>query len=81
MKNKELETELEGFKLVKHKIGWEGFDYCFRWYSDFTRDVKDKKFHELREGYLDGKITSFELIKYINTKIDELSNAIKQNEK
>jgi hypothetical protein len=29
----------------------EGFDYCFVNYSSFTQ-IKDKKFHELREAYL-----------------------------
>lgn len=29
----------------------EGFDYCFRSYSDF-QNVNDVKFHRLREAYL-----------------------------
>jgi hypothetical protein len=29
----------------------EGFDYCFRNYSAF-KEVKDKKFHDLRKAYL-----------------------------
>ncbi len=29
----------------------EGFDYAFRFYSDFS-EVKDKKFHSLRKAYV-----------------------------
>lgn len=29
----------------------EGFDYAFRYYSTFS-EVKDKKFHKLREAYI-----------------------------
>lgn len=29
----------------------EGFDYCFRNYSDFDK-VKDAEFHKLREAYI-----------------------------
>ena len=29
----------------------EGFDYTFRHYSNFE-DIKDKRFHELRNAYL-----------------------------
>lgn len=43
MKLKELES-------VLYKVGAEGFDYCFREYSDFLQ-IKDKKFHELRRAY------------------------------
>lgn len=68
------ERELEGFRLVKHKISWEGFDYCFRYYSDFLDDVKDEDFHLLREGYLKGLVTSRDLEYYIDLKIKELTN-------
>ncbi len=40
----------------------EGFDYCFRNYSAF-KEVKDKKFHDLRKAYLKAAET-FE--KYLN---------------
>ena len=36
---------------VRAAVENEGFDYCFRNYSDF-KEVKDKKFHELREAYV-----------------------------
>lgn len=68
------EAELKGFKLVKHKMAWEGFDYCFRFYSDFLDDVKDEDFHLLREGYLNGKVSSRDLEFYVNMKIEELEN-------
>lgn len=68
---KEITRELEAFELVKHKISWEGFDYCFRYYSDFE-EVKDEKFHELRKGYLNGKVQSVELNHYVEKKIAEL---------
>lgn len=35
---------------VRCTVECEGFDYAFRHYSDFD-DIKDKKFHELREAY------------------------------
>lgn len=37
-------------ELLRHKIDAEGFDYCFRLYSDWE-EIKDPKFHELREAY------------------------------
>jgi hypothetical protein len=30
----------------------EGFDYCFRYYTDF-KDIKDDKFHQLRLAYIE----------------------------
>jgi hypothetical protein len=38
------------FNDVQAKIENEGFDYCFRDYSDF-KDVKDEEFHKLRLAY------------------------------
>jgi len=73
MTKKEKQKELDGFKLVKHKIGWEGFDYCFKCYSDFKTNITDEKFHQLREGYLNGTVIQSELSQYISEKIDELS--------
>jgi len=35
-------------------IECEGFDYCFVHYTDFS-DITDKKFHELRNKYLDAR--------------------------
>ena len=36
------------------KIDNEGFDYCFISYSNFE-EIKDEKFHELREKYIKTK--------------------------
>lgn len=44
----------------------EGFDYCFRNYSSF-QDIKDEKFHELREAY---KKAADELENYITKNLD-----------
>lgn len=30
----------------------EGFDYCFRGYSDW-KEIKDKEFHQLRKAYVE----------------------------
>jgi len=75
MTKEEKEKELEGFELVKHKIGWEGFHYCFEFYSDFKKEIKDEKFHELREGYLNNKVSRKVLNDYIESKIIELKKA------
>lgn len=37
---------------VLERIEWEGFDYTFIHYSAFP-DIKDEKFHELRQAYID----------------------------
>lgn len=43
------------------KIEWEGFDYTFADYSDW-KEIKDKKFHELREAFVKAREA---LTKYI----------------
>jgi len=61
------EEENEDYNYVKNKMKNEGFDYCFRCYSDF-KEVNDDKFHELRNNY----INSANLLEdYINNKCDE----------
>ncbi len=37
-------------EMLKSKIYSEGFDYAIIYYSTWT-DIKDKKFHELREKF------------------------------
>jgi hypothetical protein len=39
------------FKDVWDRIDQEGFDYTFVHYSKFD-EIKDKRFHKLREAYL-----------------------------
>ena len=36
---------------LEAKIDGEGFDYAFRYYSNYE-DIKDPKFHELRLAYI-----------------------------
>lgn len=38
-------------RAVQFKIYDEGLDYCFLYYSDWSQ-IKDKKFHSLREAYI-----------------------------
>lgn len=45
----------------------EGFDYCFCYYSGF-KEVKDEKFHKLREAY---KAAKKALQEYINPEDHE----------
>ena len=49
-------------RYVRSTINNEGFDYCFRCYSNFE-DIKDEKFHELRKAYLKA---AKELEKHVN---------------
>ena len=57
----------EDFEYVSALIRQEGFHYCFKHYSSFP-EVKDEKFHELREQYL--KVAD-ELEKYVNDRAEE----------
>ena len=61
------EEEKEDWKYVQSKMNNEGFDYCWRCYSNFN-EIKNDEFHELRRQY----IKSSELLEnYINNKCDE----------
>jgi hypothetical protein len=42
----------KAFAEVNNAIDNEGFEYAFVSYSNFP-NIKDRKFHELREAYLD----------------------------
>lgn len=64
--------ELENFEIVKNRMVQEGFDYCFKHYSDFS-EIKDEEFHKLRIDYLE---SSKNLEEYINNKINNLQNNI-----
>ena len=46
MANEKMELE-----EVRYRMDEEGFDYCFRAYSNFS-EVKDEEFHKLREAYI-----------------------------
>lgn len=59
--------ELEDWQMVLYRMGAEGFHYCFHRYSSFE-EIKDEKFHELRNQYLS---ISSELEKYVKDKIEK----------
>lgn len=44
-------SQEEEIEVLKYKMDDEGFDYCFRDYSDFLA-VEDEKFHELRKAFV-----------------------------
>lgn len=39
-------------QYVRGTIENEGFDYAFRYYTDFKKTVTDRQFHKLREAYI-----------------------------
>lgn len=57
----------EDWDYVKSKMKNEGFHYCFVNYSHFE-EIKDPKFHRLREDFIDA---SNNLEKYINEKANK----------
>jgi hypothetical protein len=58
---------LGGFEHVKYRMEEEGFHYCFFHYSRWN-EIKDEKFHHLREAYLKA---ANELEEYVNKKSEE----------
>ncbi|MEK9180273.1 MAG: hypothetical protein AAB897_02580 [Patescibacteria group bacterium] len=48
---------------IRETIESEGFDYAFTAYSDFD-EVKDPKFHQLRQAYLAARKALAEYIGY-----------------
>lgn len=46
-----MNDQNEIIDTLKYKMEEEGFEYCFRGYSDW-KELKDEKFHKLREEYL-----------------------------
>lgn len=71
-----IEEQLENFEMVKVRIRQEGFHYCFKHYSRFE-EVEDERFHELRKQYLE---TAEMLEKYVDGKIEELSDRLFEDE-
>ena len=69
-----LYEQLDNFQYVLAKMRDEGFDYCFRHYSSFE-EVKDEKFHSLRESYV--KIAE-ELEEYVESKINQIQDEIQE---
>jgi len=58
---------IEDFNYVECKMSDEGFDYCFRSYSDF-KEIDDNEFHILRERYI---LAANELENYVIKKSQE----------
>lgn len=52
---------------VKYRIEEEGFDYCFRCYSNFD-EIEDPEFHRLRILYLEAAKA---LEKYVKENSEE----------
>ena len=67
-----LEEELDNFRNVKYRMREEGFEYCFRKYSDFN-EIDDIEFHNLRTKFID---SCNEIENYVNSKIDSLDQQI-----
>lgn len=61
-------AELEEWKSVHYRIEEEGIDYTFMHYSNFE-EIKDEKFHQLRQEYL--KISK-ELKNYVEMQLVEI---------
>lgn len=57
----------EYFQNVRYRMREEGFHYCFAHYSRWP-EIKDEKFHQLREAYLKA---AEELKKYVIEKAGE----------
>lgn len=67
-----LEDELDGFENVRYRMDAEGLHYCFKHYSSF-KEIKDQKFHEIRENYI--KVAN-EIEEYVKSKIASLTEEI-----
>jgi hypothetical protein len=76
MKLDKLYNQLEEFQDVRYRMGAEGFHYCFESYSSFE-EIKDEKFHNLRNEYLR---VSKELENYVKNKISEIETEIEVND-
>ena len=66
---KSKKTVIPEMDNVAYRMDAEGFDYCFRSYSDFQY-VHDKKFHKLREAYCEA---ANKLEKYVKAHAGESS--------
>ena len=56
------EQEREDWENVRYRMEAEGFDYCWRNYSDFE-EIEDPEFHRLRNAYIKA---ATELEDYVN---------------
>jgi DNA polymerase/3'-5' exonuclease PolX len=55
----------EDWEMVAYRMKNEGFDYCWRHYSNFE-EIKDEKFHKLRKAYISA---AQKLEKYVDKKV------------
>ena len=65
-----MKTELENWESVQYRINEEGFEYCFKGYSDW-KEIKDENFHELRLGFLK---SMEDISEYINNQVEILKS-------
>lgn len=61
------ESEKENWQSLDYRISEEGLHYCFDGYSDW-KEIKDKKFHELRKAYLK---SAKELEAYVKLQVEK----------
>lgn len=59
--------EQDNWENVHYRMSAEGFDYCFRQYSEFE-EIEDQTFHELRMKYEEA---ANQLENYIEEKFRE----------
>ena len=61
------ETDHEDWANVSYRMNNEGFDYCWRSYSEFL-EIKDPYFHALRKNYIKA---ATDLESYVDQKNEE----------
>lgn len=64
------EEERDNWEVLNFKMESEGFDYCFRKYSNWG-EIEDETFHTLRETY--NQVAS-QLETYVAEKFQEAVN-------
>lgn len=60
----------EDVEMLQYRMNNEGFDYCFRCYSDF-KEINDEKFQMLRKKYCE---IANELEEYVNNMVEDLED-------
>ncbi len=63
---------MSNLSSVKQRVNNEGFDYCFRHYSNF-KEIQDDEFHKLRKAYIEAANA---LEKYIDENSNDEENEI-----
>lgn len=57
-------------KYVRHTVEGEGFDYTFRYYTEF-KEVSDRTFHKLRKNYIKAANALDDYIGVVDDEDDE----------